>query len=131
MDGENTGSGQDVGIIEKAFLMGLGAAVVAKEKVEELAEELIKRGTITREQSDSFVNRLASQAEEAGKSAQSAVSRGTEQAITGVGLASARDLETLREELTEIKGLIASMRPFGTEAAAGEQAGVAEDDTES
>lgn len=104
---------QDIGLIEKAFLMGLGAASLAKQKAEALAEELVERGTLTREQTDSFVNRLAAQAEEAGRSAQDVVTHGTERAISGVGLASAKDVEELRAELSEIKALIASLRPVG------------------
>ena len=112
MTGEKSGASQDTGLIEKAFLMGIGAAMLAKEKAEELAEELVERGTLTREQSGSFVNRLATQAEEAGKSAQDVVARETGRAIAGVGLASAKDVEEIRAELTEIKALIASLRPL-------------------
>lgn len=107
---------QDIGLIEKAFLMGLGAASLAKQKAEALAEELVERGTLTREQTDNFVNRLAAQAEEAGRSAQDVVTHGTERAISGVGLASAKDVEEIRAELTEIKALIASLRPTGAAA---------------
>ena len=103
--------GEDVGLIERAFLMGVGAAMVAKDKAEELADELVARGKITREQSDSLVNRLANDADEAGKSVQSAVARETVRVVSGMGLASTKDLDELRAELGEIKAMIASLRP--------------------
>lgn len=102
---------QDIGLIEKAFLFGVGAASLAKEKAEELAEELIRRGSLTRGEADDFVSKLVVQAKDAGKTAQGSVMRGAEQAISGVGLASAKDIEELRAELTEIKALIATLRP--------------------
>lgn len=113
MTDDKSGAGQDIGLIEKTFLMGIGAAVLAKEKTEELAEELIRRGKITREESESFINKLAAEAERASQTAQGAVTHGAEQAIAGVGLASAKDVDEIRAELTEIKALIAALRPVG------------------
>jgi len=122
MTDEKPSPGEDTGLIEKAFLIGIGAAMLAKEKTEELAEELIRRGTLSRDQSESFVNRLATQAEEAGKAAQNAVARETGRIVAGAGLASAKDVEEIRSELTEIKALIASLRPVGAAAPAAEEA---------
>jgi polyhydroxyalkanoate synthesis regulator phasin len=117
MTEEKPAAGQDTGLIEKAFLMGIGAAMLAKEKTEELAEELIKRGTLTRDQSESFVNRVATQAEQASRSAKDAVAHETERMVAGVGLASAKDVDDIRAELTEIKALIASLRPGAADKA--------------
>lgn len=113
MPDEKTSAGEDLGLIEKAFLMGVGAAMLAKDKVEELADELVSRGKLTSEQSDTFVNRLVTQADSTTKSVQSTVSREVERAVSGMGLASTRDLDDVRSELTEIKALIASLRPVG------------------
>lgn len=112
---DKPGATEDVGLIEKAFLMGVGAAMLAKEKVEELADELVAKGKLTREDSESFVARVVDRADEAGKSVQSTVARETERVVAGMGLASAKDVEEIRAELTEIKALIASLRPLGSE----------------
>ncbi|MBE0416400.1 MAG: hypothetical protein IBX63_01365 [Coriobacteriia bacterium] len=101
----------DTGLIEKAFLMGLGAAFFAKDKAEELADELVKRGRLTREDSDSFTGRLVDQADSAAASAQKTVSEETAKVVERMGLASKADLARLESELTEIKALIASLRP--------------------
>jgi len=113
MADEKTTTGEDLGLIEKAFLMGVGAAMLAKDKVEEFADELVSRGKLTSDQSDTFVNRLVTQADSTTKSVQSTVSREVERAVSGMGLASAKDLDDVRSELTEIKALIASLRPVG------------------
>lgn len=113
MTHEKTSAGEDLGLIEKAFLMGVGAAMLAKDKVEELADELVSRGKLTSEQSDTFVNRLVTQADSTTKAVQNTVSREVERAVSGMGLASAKDVADVRSELTEIKALIASLRPVG------------------
>ncbi len=113
MTDEKTGADGDLGLIEKAFLMGVGAAMLAKDKVEELADELVRRGKLTSEQSDTFVNRLVTQAESTSRSVENTVTREVERAVSGMGLASAKDLDEVHAELTEIKALIASLRPAG------------------
>jgi polyhydroxyalkanoate synthesis regulator phasin len=101
----------EAGLIEKAFLMGMGAAFIAKDKAEELADEMVKRGRMTREESDSFASRLVNQADSAADSAQKTVSEETAKVVKRMGLASKEDLAKLENELTEIKALIASLRP--------------------
>ncbi len=102
----------DTTLIEKAFLMGIGAAVFAKDKAEELAEELVRRGRMTQEDSESFVGRITHEAEEATSSAQKAVETETAKVVERMGLASKADLERLEAELSEIRELIASLRPI-------------------
>lgn len=101
----------EVGLIEKAFLMGVGAAMFAKEKAEELADELVKRGEISRADSESFAGRLATQADQAASGAQKTVAEETAKAVERMGLASKKDLAEVHDELTEIKAMLAALRP--------------------
>ena len=110
-DRPKTAPEADTNIIEKAFLMGLGAAFLAKDKAEELADELVKRGNLKREDTESFTGRLVDQADSASSSAQKTVSEETAKVVGRMGLASKADLERLETELTEIKEMIASLRP--------------------
>lgn len=91
--------------------MGLGAAVFAKDKAEELANEMVKKGQMTREESETFIGKVATKADEATTSVQKTVSEETEKAVKRMGLVSKSDLEVLQDELTEIKAMIASLRP--------------------
>lgn len=102
--------GVETGLIEKAFLMGLGATVFAREKAEELADELIKRGQITKSDSEGFVGRLSDKADETTSSLGKAIAKETTKVIEAMGLASKKDVERLQVELTEIKALLASRR---------------------
>lgn len=108
---EKAASTGDVGLIEKAFMMGIGAAVYAKDKAEELADELVKRGQMTRTESESFIGKVAAQADETTAAARKTIEEETAKAVTSMGLASKKDLERVEAELTEIKALIASLKP--------------------
>lgn len=103
----------DVGLIERAFLMGIGAAMLAKDRVQEFADELVERGKLTRDEAGSLVNRMYAEADEANRNMQQMVSRETERVMSGMGLASARDIAEIRDELTEIKTMIVAQRPMG------------------
>lgn len=103
----------DVGLVERAFLMGIGAAMLAKDRVQELAEELVVRGKMTRDEAGTFVNRVYAEADEANKNMQSTMAREMERIMGNMGLASAKDIAEIREELSEIKEMIVSQRPMG------------------
>lgn len=103
----------DVGLIERAFLMGIGAAMLAKDRVQEFADELVERGKMTRDEAGTLVNRMYAEADEANKNMQSMISREMERAMGNMGLASAKDIAAIREELTEIKSMIVGQRPMG------------------
>ena len=105
----------DLGLIERAFLMGVGAALFAKEKAEELADELVKRGQLSREESGTFASKLADQADEASKAMAKTLAKETERVVGGMGLASSKDIDEIHDELTEIKALLASLRPVSGE----------------
>jgi polyhydroxyalkanoate synthesis regulator phasin len=103
----------DVGLIERAFLMGIGAAMLAKDRVQELADDLVERGKMTRDEAGTFVNRMYAEADDARTSMQQTVATEVERMMRGMGVATSRDLDQIREELTEIKEMIVAQRPMG------------------
>lgn len=110
-DNESGGKAPDVGLIEKAFLMGLGTAVFARDKAEQLAGEMVKKGQMTKEESDSFVGKVAVKADETSAAVQKTVAVETEKNVKRMGLVTKADLAGLQDELTEIKAMLASLRP--------------------
>lgn len=114
--GSATGASAETNIIEKAFLMGLGAAFLAKDKAEELADELVKRGTLTKEESGSFVGKVSAQAHDATSAARKSVTEETAKVADGLGLVSKKDFERLEGEIAEIKALLASLKQQGSTA---------------
>ena len=42
-------------LMEKVLLLGVGAASLTKDKVDDLVDELVKRGQMTREEGEVFI----------------------------------------------------------------------------
>jgi hypothetical protein len=47
-------------MLKEMFLAGLGAVSLTKDKLEEIAQELIKRGELTAEEKNNFINNALS-----------------------------------------------------------------------
>lgn len=107
------GPTSDVGLIERAFLMGIGAAMLAKDRVQELADDLVARGKMNRDEAGTFVNRVYAEADKANSDLQTMVAREVDRVLGGLGVATAKDIKSIQNELTEIKHMIVSQRPMG------------------
>lgn len=114
--GSGEESSAEANVVEKAFLMGLGAAFLAKDKAEELADELVKRGTLSKEDSNTFAGKVSSQAHDATSAARKSVTEETAKVADGLGLVSKKDFERLEGEIAEIKALLASLKQQGSAA---------------
>lgn len=88
---------------EDIVRMGLGAMLVAKEKVEGFVDEAMKQGDISREEGAKFLDDLKQEVRgkksEMGKSIQEEIHR----QLKGLGLATREDLASLRREITALK----------------------------
>lgn len=68
------------GLIERILLAGLGVVALTKEKAEEIVEELIKRGEISKKDQPNFVKRLL----EGGKDTRIEIEKIVEKSVTNV-----------------------------------------------
>ncbi|MDZ4063455.1 MAG: hypothetical protein U1E22_02200 [Coriobacteriia bacterium] len=100
-----------VSLVEKIWMMGFGAAELTKEKLLEFAGELEKRGRMSDSDAKNLVDRVTTKASEQGKALGDAISREVEKATRVTGGATRADVDSLREELTEIKKMIARIQP--------------------
>ncbi|NLJ99925.1 MAG: hypothetical protein GX318_01635 [Clostridia bacterium] len=53
-----------ISIVKKAFLAGLGAVSLTKEKTESFIEEMTRKGEISREEAGSFLDELVERGQE-------------------------------------------------------------------
>lgn len=102
-----------VSLIEKAFLMGLGAAAVTRDKVNELADDLVERGRISQTDAKKMSDWITDRASEQQHAVTETVSRETERAMKTVGVATSKDIEDLRAQILELKTMIAEGRGGG------------------
>jgi polyhydroxyalkanoate synthesis regulator phasin len=107
------------GIIEDAFLMGIGVAEVTKDKVTELANEMIERGKMSESDAKKVADKINEVAADQQEAIRKTVTRETDKAIKESGVASKEDVDDLKSQVAELKDMIAKMQGGGA-APAGE-----------
>ena len=90
-------------IVKKAMLLGLGVISLTKEKAEEVVDDLIKRGEVSREERFKMVDKLLKEAEKQEEELTGKISEIVQKAITKIGLATKKDLEDILKRLEEIE----------------------------
>lgn len=107
------------GLMESAFLMGVGVFEMTKEKSSEVADDLIERGKMSKSDAKDVADKMTEVAAKQQEVVRSTVAKETDRAMKTAGVATKEDLDELRSEIADLKKLI--------EKLAGESsAGVAE-----
>jgi len=83
--------------------MGLGAMLVAKEKVEGFVDEAMKQGDISKEQGAEFLDNMKKQVEEKATGAEKSMHDEIHKQLKSLGLATKEDIASLRREITALK----------------------------
>ena len=107
------------GIMEDAFLMGIGVAEVTKDKVTELANEMIERGKMSESDAKKVADKINEVAADQQEAIRKTVTRETGKAIKESNVASKDDVDDLKAQVAELKDMIAKMQGGGA-APAGE-----------
>ena len=89
--------------IKKAMLLGLGLISLTKEKAEEIDDDLIKRGEVSREEKFKMMDELLREAERKEEELTGKINETVQKTITQIGLVSKKDLEAISERLAEIE----------------------------
>ncbi|BCV21284.1 phasin family protein [Moorella sp. Hama-1] len=95
-------------IMRKVFLAGLGAMFLTKEKAEEVAEELVHRGELRRDEVKNFVDQLLAKGKEQQNQLQETVSREVNRWRTEWGLVTRSEMAALEKRLAELEARLAS-----------------------
>jgi len=98
------------GIVEKAFLLGLGVLETTKEKTEELANDLIEKGKVSQGDAKKVGDKIGAIAAEQQDTFRKTVATETEKAIKASGGVTREDYEKLQAELAELKAMIAGQK---------------------
>lgn len=93
-------------IIEKGFFLGLGALALTREKAEQLVNELIEKGKLSREDSVKVIDDLMSRAENEKKALEERIDKALDSAVGRLGLATAKDIDQLKKQLKKIEKLL-------------------------
>jgi polyhydroxyalkanoate synthesis regulator phasin len=90
-------------LIERVFLLGIGAASLTKEKVDDLVDELVKRGQMTREEGQKLVEKASGAAREEGANVSGKFSEAYQDALRGMGIATREHIDELERRIAVLE----------------------------
>jgi len=99
------------GLVESAFLLGIGVLEMTREKTQGLASELIERGKLSQSDAKKVVSRIGDIAEEQQAHMRKTVAQETDRLIKSGGMATKHEVEALHAEIAELKAMVASLMP--------------------
>ncbi|MEN8199047.1 MAG: phasin family protein [Thermodesulfobacteriota bacterium] len=95
-------------LVKKTLLTGVGVAVLSKEKIEELARELIEKGKMSEEEGKTFVDDLLKRSEESRETLQKQIEEKVRAVLEKMDLAQKSEIEALRHEIEELRKQVES-----------------------
>jgi polyhydroxyalkanoate synthesis regulator phasin len=112
-------------LIERTFLVGVGAAAFTKDRVQELVGEFVRRGELSSDEGREMIERLVARSRDEARSAVKKADTSLKGALHDLGLATRRELEDLemRVRLLEHRLALLEGSPEGEAPEADGQAG--------
>ena len=95
------------GLVERAFLMGLGVMEMTRDRVNSLSKDLEDRGKMSESEAKKVADRFSTLAAEQQESVRKTVDTESDRFLRATGVATKEDVEALRAEVAELKALIA------------------------
>lgn len=92
-----------IDILRKMTYAGLGIVGLTREKAEQLASELAKRGEATKGEIDDLIQKLVARGEEEKKVIENVIAREIERAVGNLNLARKEDLDNLARRLEQLE----------------------------
>jgi|PlaIllAssembly_1097288.scaffolds.fasta_scaffold2035367_1 polyhydroxyalkanoate synthesis regulator phasin len=122
---EARSSGQSIrDLIERTFLVGVGAAAFTKDRIQELVEEFVRRGELSGDEGREMVDRLVMRSREEARSAARRADSSLQGALRDFGVATRREVEDLELRVRQLEHRISLLE---APQAAGPSGPVADD----
>lgn len=97
-------------LIKKAVLTGVGIASLTKDKIEDLAKELVVKGKMSEQEGEKLVQEILNRAEESRTTINNQTENLIRKTITKMQLARNEDVELLKEEVEKLREEIAALQ---------------------
>lgn len=124
-------SGQSLrDMIERAFLVGMGAAALTKDRVQEVVEEFVRRGQLSGDEGREMVDRLVTRSRDEARSALKKADSSLQGAYRDIGLITKRELEDVEFRLRQIEHRVQLLEAAADRGQGGTSAGSPGESTE-
>jgi len=90
-------------LIERVFLLGVGAAALTKDRVQELVEDLVRRGQLSGDEGREVADRLFARSREEAKAAAKKADSSLQGAYREIGLVTRREVEDIEFRLRQLE----------------------------
>lgn len=94
-------------LIERTFLVGVGAAAFTKDRVQELVGEFVRRGELSTEEGRDMVDRLVARSRDEARTVVKKADTSLKGALHDLGLATRRELEELEMRVKQLEHRLA------------------------
>jgi len=95
--------------LKKMGLLGIGILTLTQEKLEELTQEMTKKGEISREEGKKLVKEVLSEREKQLKDIQDKISETLKETLKKGGVVTKSDIEALEKKIGRLEKAIQSM----------------------
>jgi polyhydroxyalkanoate synthesis regulator phasin len=93
-------------IIKKSMLTGIGLALMAKDEVEDLAKELVKKSKMPKQEGMKFLEDLQTRYDETQKKLEERVQQAVKEFMKKTDVVTGDELKGLKKEIRELKKAI-------------------------
>jgi len=90
-------------LLKKGLALGLGLAVVSKEQIEKLVDELVKKGEVSTAESKELIHELFEKGEAEKKELNSRIREQFEKLLKDLNIPTKADLERLEQRILELE----------------------------
>jgi len=91
-------------LMKKTLLTGVGLAVMTKDKVEELAKEVVEKGKLSEKEGKEFVDSVLKRSDEARKDLEGRIQTAVQGAVAKLNVATKTDIDELKAEIEKLQG---------------------------
>jgi polyhydroxyalkanoate synthesis regulator phasin len=110
-------------LIERTFLVGVGAAAFTKDRVQDLVEEFVRRGELSSEEGRDMVDRLIARSRDEARSAMKKADSSLHGAFHDLGFATRREVEDLEMRVRQVEHRLALLEQTPGAAGSGVDGG--------
>lgn len=93
-------------LLRKGFLLGLGAAVSGKEKLNQKLNDLVEKNELTQEQARTVMNNFLEKGESKKNEWGDKQQEQTEQIVKDLGIATKEDINALQQRVNDLEAKI-------------------------
>ena len=96
-------------IIKKSLLTGIGLALIAKDEVEELAKEFVKKGEMSESEGLKFLDDLQKRYDQTQKKLEEKVEKAVREFMKRADVVTGDELKGLKKEIRDLKKTISEV----------------------